>query len=76
MDTAKQTSNTPSLSLIRALAVTKRTGLSKSSIYRQMNEGTFPKCVRMSEKTVAWVEAEVNAWIEARIAERGEMGAV
>jgi len=35
-----------------------------------MAEGTFPKPVPIGTKAVGWIEDEIDAWIEARIAER------
>ena len=41
--------------------------LSKSSIYRQIQEGTFPKQVRIGRSHIAFREAEVRAWIKSRL---------
>ncbi len=61
------------LRLLRLPEVVKRTGRSRSAIYRDAAEGTFPKPVRASARAVAWVEGEVEAWIAQRIAaSRGE----
>lgn len=56
------------LCLLRLPKVVERTGKSRSAIYRGVAEGTFPKPVRASARSVAWVEAEVEAWIAQRIA--------
>jgi len=49
------------------------TTLSTSEIYRRIAAGTFPAQVNLGPKSVAWIEAEVLAWCEARIAaSRGE----
>lgn len=58
------------LRLIRHTTVTSRTGLRRSSLYNGITAGTFPAPVPTGPRTVAWVESEVNDWIEARIAER------
>jgi prophage regulatory protein len=50
--------------------VVKFTGWSRPQIYRKMAEGKFPKSVRVGEMSVAWLEEELLAWQEARIAER------
>ncbi|WP_370674223.1 helix-turn-helix transcriptional regulator [Pleomorphomonas sp. PLEO] len=47
------------------------TTLSVSSIKRMMAAGTFPKPVRLGESRIAFVDAEIHAWVRARIAERG-----
>jgi len=35
-----------------------------------MEKGNFPRSFEVTGRTVAWVEAEVDAWIASRIAER------
>ncbi|MEY6764099.1 helix-turn-helix transcriptional regulator [Kluyvera ascorbata] len=57
-------------SLIRLPEVCRRTGNGKSWTYKQIKEGRFPKPVKTGFRSVAWVESEVDAWIEQRIAER------
>lgn len=57
---------------IRRPAVESRTGLSRSTIYLLMQNGQFPKAVRIGGRAVAWPEAEIEAWLNARLAERGE----
>lgn len=51
------------------------TGLSRSGVYAKMNQRdrkrydpTFPKSVKISDYSVAWVREEVMQWIDARIA--------
>jgi prophage regulatory protein len=58
--------------LLRREAVKARTGLSTSGLYRLIQEGAFPRPVKVTDmgSVVAWVESEVTAFIEARIAER------
>ena len=57
---------------IRRPAVESRTGLARSTIYLLMQNGHFPKPVRIGSRAVAWPEAEVEAWLNARLAEREE----
>lgn len=56
--------------LIRLPVVLARTGKSRSTLYREVAAGTFPRGVRIGDNAVAWVEAEVADWIAARIAVR------
>ena len=56
--------------LIRFPEVRRRTGLSKTTAWRGIRRGWFPKPVRLSPGCVAWVEDELDAWIEARLAAR------
>lgn len=53
--------------LIRRKEVEAITGLGASSIYALMKQGTFPQCLNLSERRVAWIESEVQDWIDARI---------
>ncbi|WP_251044653.1 MULTISPECIES: AlpA family phage regulatory protein [unclassified Lysobacter] len=56
--------------LIRLPQVVERTGLSRSTIYRRVAEGGFPRPVNPRGSLSAWVEDEVNAWINAEIMNR------
>jgi prophage regulatory protein len=57
--------------LLRLREVCTRVSLSRPAIYRAIAAGKFPKpCKPLSGRASAWSEAEVNAWIEARLAER------
>ena len=60
----------PRTTLIRLDRVKARTCLSRSTIYAYVRDGRFPQPVTISERCVAWVEAEVEAWIAERIAAR------
>jgi prophage regulatory protein len=53
--------------ILRLPDVKRRTGLSRSSIYAAVNEGTFPKPISLSARSVGWIEGEVSGWIERRI---------
>lgn len=49
------------------------TTLSTSELYRRIAAGKFPRQVMLGPKSAVWIEAEVLAWCEARIAAcRGE----
>jgi prophage regulatory protein len=56
--------------LERLPAVMARTGLKRSAVYALVAAGRFPKPVKLSERSSAWVVTEVDCWIAARIAER------
>ena len=53
--------------ILRLLAVKARTGLSRSTIYLRVSEGTFPKPVSLGVRAVGWVEAEVQEWVQRQI---------
>ena len=51
---------------IRLKEVQHRTGLGRSTIYRWMDEGRFPKPVRLGARSVAWIEHEIDEWLMSR----------
>lgn len=55
--------------ILRLPQAIKRTGLSRSSIYLAINAGTFPKPIKLGERSVGFLESEINQWIEQRIEE-------
>lgn len=55
--------------LLRLPEVLKKTGLSRSSLYLAINNGTFPKGIKISERGVAFIESEVDEWVQNRIAD-------
>ena len=72
---------TPQKRFIRLPEVLTRTGYGRTSIYRKMEDGSFPRSVKLGgpledpnvfdSRAVAWIEDEVDQWIESRIEERG-----
>ena len=50
--------------------VKEMTTLSRSTIYREIKHGEFPKQVRLGSNTSVWLEHEVNNYLEERIANR------
>ncbi len=60
---------------IRIRSVIELTGLSKSYIYDLCNKSLFPKSIPLvpGGTSVAWVESEIQDWIDSRIQER-DMG--
>jgi len=43
------------------------TGLSKSSIYTRISEGTFPKQISLGPRLVVWVESDIQNWITEQV---------
>ncbi len=54
---------------LRLPEVIKMTGLGRSLIYRLQSQQRFPHSVRLADSAVGWLEAEVQAWVAARVAE-------
>lgn len=58
---------TTNQSLIRLPEVLKRTGFGKAWIYCLISEGRFPAPVKIGVRAVAFVESEVDEWIQSVI---------
>lgn len=52
--------------LLRRRAVETQTGLSRSSIYRLMHLGEFPRPLRIGLQAVAWRSSDIDAWLAVR----------
>lgn len=53
--------------LLRLPEVRRLTGLGRSAIYQQMQEGLFPHSVKAGPRAATWSEAAVQAWIAERL---------
>jgi len=53
---------------IRLPEVSRRVGLPKSTIYKLMADGDFPRSVKPTPRTSVWLEEEVDGWKSERIA--------
>ena len=60
--------------LMRRREVEKITGISRSSIYRLMQEGEFPRPVRVGSAAVRWRQSDITVWLESRPVATGEFG--
>jgi prophage regulatory protein len=56
--------------IFRRREVERITGLHRSSIYEGMKDGTFPRAVKIGRKSIGWLESEIMAWQQQRIAQR------
>lgn len=54
-------------SILRLPTVKTRTGLSRSTIYLRISEGTFPKPISLDSRAVGWVESEIDDWLSTQI---------
>ena len=77
MDKSKNTTPKQKHRFIRLNEVLSRTGFGRTSIYRKMEDGSFPKSLKLGgspkdpsifdSSAVAWIEDEVDQWVEDRI---------
>lgn len=63
--------------LIRIPQVLKQTCLTRSAVYVLVASGEFPPQIKLSKdgRAVAWIQSEVDSWIESRISARDAKGA-
>ena len=83
MDTKQNITPKPKHRFIRLNEVLSRTGYGRTSIYRKMEEGTFPKSLKLGgppkdpstfdSRAIGWIEDEVDQWVESIIEERNSI---
>lgn len=55
--------------LLRMPEIMRRTGYCKAWIYRLISQGKFPRPIKIGSRAIAFVESEVDDWINQRIEE-------
>lgn len=56
-----------STTILRLPVVKARTGLSRSTLYLRVSEGSFPKPISLGSRAVGWIESEVDDWLNKQI---------
>ncbi|AOE32131.1 AlpA family transcriptional regulator [Klebsiella pneumoniae] len=59
-----------SYQLLRLRQVEQKTGLKRSQIYLYMKEGAFPRSIKIGPTSVAWLESEIDEWINKKLSDR------
>ena len=54
--------------ILRRKDVEKMVGLSRSTIYKLMNQGSFPKAIRLGPRAVGWRISDIENWINQQAA--------
>jgi len=54
-------------SLIRMREVLNRTGFCRAWIYHLIEQGRFPESVKIGERSIAFIESEIDEWISNSI---------
>ena len=62
--------NQEKLTILRRKQVENRTGLSRSTIYLRIQEGTFPRPINLGARAVGWLENEIEAWLASCLENR------
>ena len=58
--------------ILRLPTIKAITGLSRSTIYLRMSEGSFPRQVNLGSRAVGWLASEIDHWIEEKLASRNK----
>jgi prophage regulatory protein len=58
--------------ILRLPEVKQASGLSRSSIYLGMKEGTFPKSIQLGTRMIGWSAEAIEDWIEAKLNQNSE----
>ena len=55
------------IQIIRLPEVCKSTALARSTIYKLVSKGTFPKPIKLTARSSGWLVSEVEEWITNRL---------
>jgi prophage regulatory protein len=58
--------------ILRIQEVTHTTGLSTSSVYKQIRLGEFPPSVKITKRASGWDAEAVHAWVAAKLGKKVE----
>ena len=61
-----QMQETKTVKTIRFPKLQEQLGVSRSTIFRWERDGKFPKHIQLGENSTAWIQEEVDAWVESR----------
>jgi prophage regulatory protein len=64
---SESTVKPPPVAILRRPQVEVRTGLSRSTIYARIQDGTFPRPILLGSRSVGWLEHEIDDWFDRRI---------
>lgn len=59
--------------ILRRAAVEEMTGLSRSTLYRMMDRGEFPRPARIGQRVVGWRQSTVSQWLDMRSDSRSSL---
>lgn len=49
--------------ILRLNTILDRTGLSRSTLYRKVDAGSFPRQVQIAARCVGWRESAIDEWL-------------
>lgn len=65
-DNSRDNSRDKGIQILSAAQVIKKTGLSRSTLYRQARDGNFPLPVKLTERRIGWKLGDVEEWLRSR----------
>ncbi len=61
------------MKFLKIQTVISMTSLSRSSIYAAIRAGAFPAQIQLGERSVAWLESDIQNWMESCINNRNNI---
>jgi len=58
------------MKILRCKEIENKISLKKSTIYAMIQNGLFPGPIKLNQKSVGWIESEVDEWLNQRAMER------
>lgn len=55
--------------ILRLPSVAAQTGLSRSTIYLRIKEGSFPPPFAIGQRAVGWDSTEIDHWVDTQVAQ-------
>jgi prophage regulatory protein len=52
---------------LRMSQLKQKVALSRSQIYRLIQQGEFPKQIKLGDKIAVWVDSEVEEWMSSKV---------
>jgi prophage regulatory protein len=62
-----QNSPTATRRALRASKVLEKTGISRTHLYRLIQQGEFPRSYKLSERVSVWDEAAIDTWLDSKL---------
>ena len=58
------------MKVLRLAEVQDKTGLARSTIYKYIDAGTFPRPISLGGRSVGWIDSEIHEWLKEKQIER------
>nr|WP_180722516.1 AlpA family phage regulatory protein [Paraburkholderia sp. PGU16] len=62
----------PPAAIMRRVEVERETGLSRSTIYQRVKEGTFPPQLKIGPRSIGWRVADIESFLKSPANYRAE----